>query len=33
MKQFFVEQGGDFAHDSMRGVADCAECVKRFLLR
>jgi sugar phosphate isomerase/epimerase len=33
MKHFFVEQGGNFAHDSMRSVADCAEYVKRFLLK
>jgi sugar phosphate isomerase/epimerase len=33
MKHFFVEQGGNFAHDSMRSVADCAEYVKRVLLR
>jgi sugar phosphate isomerase/epimerase len=33
MKRFFVEQGGNFAHDSMRSVADCAEYVKRFLLK
>src|SRR5262245_23998517 len=33
MKHFFVEQGGNFAHDSMRSVADCAEYVKQFLLK
>jgi len=33
MKHFFVEQGGNFAHDSMRSVADCAEYVKRVLLK
>ena len=33
MKHFFVEQGGNFAHDSMRSVADCAEYVKRYLLK
>ncbi|NJN37315.1 MAG: hypothetical protein HC794_10070 [Nitrospiraceae bacterium] len=24
MKHFFVEQGGNYAQDSMRSVADCA---------
>ena len=33
MKHFFVEQGGNFAHDSMRSVADCAEYVTRVLLK
>jgi sugar phosphate isomerase/epimerase len=33
MKHFFVEQGGNFAHDSMRSVADCAGYVKRNLLK
>ena len=33
MKHFFVEQGGNFAHDPMQSVADCAEYVKRFLLK
>jgi sugar phosphate isomerase/epimerase len=33
MKHFFVEQGGNFAHDSMRSAADGAEYVKRFLLK
>ena len=32
MKHFFVEQGGNFAHDSMQSVTDCAAYVKRFLL-
>jgi sugar phosphate isomerase/epimerase len=32
MKHFFVEQGGNFAQDSMRSVAVGAEYVKRFLL-
>jgi sugar phosphate isomerase/epimerase len=33
MKHFFVEQGGNYAQDSMRSIADCAEYVKRFLLK
>jgi sugar phosphate isomerase/epimerase len=32
MKHFFVEQGGNFAQDSMQSVADCAAYVKRYLL-
>ena len=32
MKHFFVEQGGNFAHDSMQSITDCAACVKRYLL-
>jgi len=32
MKHFFVEQGGNFAQDSMQSVADCAAYVKRVLL-
>jgi sugar phosphate isomerase/epimerase len=32
MKHFFVEQGGNFAHDSMQSVTDCAAYVKTFLL-
>ena len=32
MKHFFVEQGGNFAQDSMQSVTDCAAYVKRFLL-
>ncbi len=32
MKHFFVEQGGNFAKDSMQSVTDCAAYVKRFLL-
>jgi sugar phosphate isomerase/epimerase len=32
MKHFFVEQGGNFTHDSMRSVADSAAYVQRFLL-
>jgi sugar phosphate isomerase/epimerase len=33
MKHFFVEQGGNFAHDPLRSVADSAEYVKRVLLK
>ena len=32
MKHFFVEQGGNFAQDSMQSVADGAAYVKRHLL-
>jgi sugar phosphate isomerase/epimerase len=32
MKHFFVEQGGNFAHDSMQSITDCAAYVKRYLL-
>jgi sugar phosphate isomerase/epimerase len=32
MKHFFVEQGSNFAQDSMQSVADCAAYVKRDLL-
>jgi sugar phosphate isomerase/epimerase len=32
MQHFFVEQGGNFAHDSMQSVADCAAYVRRYLL-
>jgi sugar phosphate isomerase/epimerase len=32
MRHFFVEQGGNFAQDSMQSVADCAAYVKRYLL-
>ena len=28
----FVEQGGNFAQDSMQSVADCAAYVTRYLL-
>ncbi len=33
MRHFFVEQGGNFTHDSMRSVADGAAYVKRHLLK
>ena len=33
LKHFFVEQGGNFAHDPMRSIADSAEYVKRVLLK
>jgi sugar phosphate isomerase/epimerase len=33
MKHFFVEQGGNFATDSMQSAADGAAYVKRFLLK
>jgi sugar phosphate isomerase/epimerase len=33
MKHFFVEQGGNFAQDSMQSAADGAAYVKRFLLK
>jgi sugar phosphate isomerase/epimerase len=33
LKHFFVEQGGNFAHDPLQSVADSAEYVKRFLLK
>ena len=32
MQHFFVEQGGNFAQNSMQSVADCAAYVKRYLL-
>jgi sugar phosphate isomerase/epimerase len=32
MQHFFVEQGGNFARDSMQSIADGAAYVKRFLL-
>jgi sugar phosphate isomerase/epimerase len=32
MKHFFVEQGGNFTHDPMRSIEDCAAYVKRYLL-
>ncbi len=32
MKHFFVEQGGNFTHDSMRSVADSAAYVQRVLM-
>jgi sugar phosphate isomerase/epimerase len=32
MKHFFVEQGSNFAQDSMQSVTDCAAYVKRYLL-
>jgi sugar phosphate isomerase/epimerase len=33
MEHFFVEQGGNFAHDPMRSIADCAAYVKTHLLK
>jgi sugar phosphate isomerase/epimerase len=33
LEHFFVEQGGNFAHDPMRSIADCAAYVKRYLLK
>jgi sugar phosphate isomerase/epimerase len=33
MEHFFVEQGGNFAHDPMRSIADGAAYVKRYLLK
>jgi sugar phosphate isomerase/epimerase len=33
MKHFFVEQGGNFAQDSMQSATDGATYVKRFLLK
>jgi sugar phosphate isomerase/epimerase len=33
MQHFFVEQGGNFTHDPMRSIADCAAYVKRYLLK
>jgi sugar phosphate isomerase/epimerase len=33
MQHFFVEQGGNYTHDPMRSITDCAAYVKRYLLK
>jgi sugar phosphate isomerase/epimerase len=33
MQHFFVEQGGNYTHDPMRSIADCAAYVKKYLLK
>jgi sugar phosphate isomerase/epimerase len=31
LKHYFVEQGGNFTHDPLRSIADCAEYMKRVV--
>jgi hypothetical protein len=33
MQHFFVEPGGNYTHDPMRSITDCAAYVKRYLLK